>query len=209
MIPHQEKVWDSLYSKNKNLWSRQAHSLPKICKGKRVLELGVGNGKTLKSILAQKPSSLTAIDISQQALSLCQSSPLFTEVQFIHSSVTSLPFPDSSFDIVVCYYILNNLSPQDQSKALDEIHRVLKKGGFLLFQDFAAGDFREKEHSRKLSPHTYLLKDGRYCHFFTIPEVKKLFSSFSSIELEKKKSYPIHRRKDLVRKLIAGLAKKT
>jgi 2-polyprenyl-3-methyl-5-hydroxy-6-metoxy-1,4-benzoquinol methylase len=39
---------------------------------KEVLELGCGNGKTLSSILAQKPKKVVALDFSEKAIELAK-----------------------------------------------------------------------------------------------------------------------------------------
>ncbi len=46
----------------------------------------------------------------------------------------ALPFPDASFDVVTAGYGLRNVP--DLRAAVDEIHRVLKKGGQALSLDF-------------------------------------------------------------------------
>ena len=67
----QERIWDELYSSNLS-WKKETLELPNLLKNKNVLELGVGNGKTLASILRQKPSSIIAIDFSQKSIDLCK-----------------------------------------------------------------------------------------------------------------------------------------
>ena len=62
--------WNALYKTQGQLWNRETLTLPsKVLRGKRVLELGCGNGKTLVSIVGQKPALITAVDFSQEALS--------------------------------------------------------------------------------------------------------------------------------------------
>jgi SAM-dependent methyltransferase len=48
------------------------------------------------------------------------------------ADLLSLPFPEESFDVVVCLDVLEHIGLLDQSRALREIHRVLKNCGTLL-----------------------------------------------------------------------------
>ena len=46
--------------------------------------------------------------------------------------VTELPFEDNLFDIVICNHVLEHI--EDDKKAVGEIYRVLKPGGFAILQ---------------------------------------------------------------------------
>lgn len=48
-----------------------------------------------------------------------------------HEDLTSLSFPDNQFDLIVCLEVLEHVP--DYSKAIEEVSRVLKKGGLFIF----------------------------------------------------------------------------
>jgi SAM-dependent methyltransferase len=48
------------------------------------------------------------------------------------ASVTDIPFPDHSFDSVICNHVLEHV--EEDSLAMQEIFRVLKLGGFAILQ---------------------------------------------------------------------------
>lgn len=68
--------------------------------------------------------------------------------------ITSIPYPDESFDIIYCSHVLEHVP--DDRKAIDEFYRVLKQGGWALivvpvkrdktFEDMSATD--PIEHNR-------------------------------------------------------------
>ena len=207
-MKNQERIWDNEYSQNKNKWHKETKDLPIIFKDKKVLELGVGNGKTLKAILKQRPKSITTIDFSEEAINIAKSDILFKNVNFIKSDVRELHFKDNQFNVVVCYYILNNLLEEDRKKAVNEIHRVLKPKGELIFQDFAVGDFRQKEKNKAVEDNTIQNKSGIICHFFTNQELKELFKDFSKIKVKIKITSPITHKPKLKRKILSGIISK-
>ena len=194
----QKKVWNNLYESNFS-WHLES-KLPKVCKGKKVLELGVGTGKTLQSIINQLPKEVHAVDFSEEAISICKAKFNSSLVNMHLADITSLPFKDHSFDIVVCFFVLNNLTEKERKEAVSEIHRVLKKQGIVIFQDFALGDYRYSSFNKRETS-----KEERFCHFFTILEIKRIFSKFKLKKLEIIESNPIRKSQHLKRRFIFGI----
>ena len=57
---------------------------------------------------------------------------LLSPIVDVRANIKNLPFEDCSFDIVLCNHVLEHID--DDLKALKEIHRVLKKGGWGIIQ---------------------------------------------------------------------------
>ncbi len=197
----QKNIWNYEYSKNANKWNKETINLPLILKNKKVLELGVGNGKTLKAILKQNPSETIAVDFSEKVIESVKNQ--FRDVEFYNADVKNLPFSDDEFDIVVCYYLLNNMIENDRKKAVKEIFRVLKKSGKVLFQDFAVEDYRQ--NGEFIEKNTILHKNGIICHFFTDKEMNSLFSKFNISNLKIEERFPIRKNRKIKRKIISGV----
>jgi ubiquinone/menaquinone biosynthesis C-methylase UbiE len=142
----QQSLWDTFYKTNKK-WHKETRMLPNVCTHKRVLELGCGNGKTLKAILKQNPSEVVAIDFSEQALIKAQEAIPDTNVTFIKADATKLPQSLGTFDVIVCYYLLNNLTLSLQKKLLTLLKAFLTPQGILLIEEYAKGDHREQQTS--------------------------------------------------------------
>lgn len=83
----------------------------------KILDLGCGTG-----IISELYNNLdiVGIDISPGMLK-------FHKGKFLQASATDIPFPDDSFDFVVCRSLLHHLP--DAVAGLKEIKRVLKPGG--------------------------------------------------------------------------------
>ena len=46
--------------------------------------------------------------------------------------ITNLQFADDSFDVIICYHVLEHI--KEDRKAIDELYRVLKPGGWAILQ---------------------------------------------------------------------------
>jgi SAM-dependent methyltransferase len=95
----------------------------------RVLDAGCGTGGGMAHWRAGLGvSRCIGIDIAEEALRYCRrrGGDLLAR-----SSVLALPFPDSSFDVVVSLDVLC-LKGVDEGQALAELHRVLTKDGLLI-----------------------------------------------------------------------------
>lgn len=59
-------------------------------------------------------------------------SDLESPIADVKADICNLPFDDNSFDVVFCNHVLEHII--DDTKAMQELYRVLKKGGFGIFQ---------------------------------------------------------------------------
>jgi len=59
-------------------------------------------------------------------------SDLESPIADVKADICDLPFDDNSFDVVFCNHVLEHIT--DDIKAMQELFRVLKKGGFGIFQ---------------------------------------------------------------------------
>jgi ubiquinone/menaquinone biosynthesis C-methylase UbiE len=102
--------------------------------GKRVLDFGSGRGE-LSVALAKLGATVTGIDIGPTLVEMAKTVASVNGVtcEFVVGSITALPFPDESFDVVVGSAILHHLPRQGVIDALAEAYRVLRIGGRALF----------------------------------------------------------------------------
>jgi ubiquinone/menaquinone biosynthesis C-methylase UbiE len=98
-----------------------------------VLEVAVGTGLNLGHYPADV--RLTGIDLSPGMLAKARhrADQLGRRVELRTADAEHLPFPDASFDTVVCTYSLCGIP--DERQALAEMARVLRPGGRLLLAD--------------------------------------------------------------------------
>lgn len=103
-------------------------------KGKDVLEVGSGRGGGAAYIHRYLlPRTMTGVDLSANAVALCNANQAHNGLSFRVGNAEALPFEDASFDVVInvesshCYGSVEDF--------LSEVHRVLRPGGHFLFTD--------------------------------------------------------------------------
>ncbi|KIA90389.1 class I SAM-dependent methyltransferase [Kaistella jeonii] len=60
------------------------------------------------------------------------SADLYSPIVDVKADILDLPFEDESFDIVFCNHVLEHI--EDDKKAMSELFRVMRKGGWGIFQ---------------------------------------------------------------------------
>lgn len=92
--------------------------------GQRVLEVGCSDGLTCDLVAHEGPASVTGVDMLQ-TVGLRHNNPRCT---FHHLDATTLPFADSSFDLVYSIATFEHVS--DPLATLKTIKRMLRPGGY-------------------------------------------------------------------------------
>jgi ubiquinone/menaquinone biosynthesis C-methylase UbiE len=110
-----------------------------IVDGDNVLDAGCANGFASIRHATEKKVNVTGIDYAESmidhALQNLSDTDL-TNVNFSHGDITSLKFPDESFDVVYTTRVLINLPNwEEQKKGILECIRVTKKGGKIVLSE--------------------------------------------------------------------------
>jgi len=122
--------------------------------GERVLDLGTGTGNSAVPFL-ERGCTVVGLDPSERMLSHARAKAehwagRFT-VQQAGDPFLRVPFPDSSFDIVVAAYAIHHLPDDAKRQAIREARRVLRPGGRIGVADTM---FRDAAHkARALQEH--------------------------------------------------------
>jgi SAM-dependent methyltransferase len=101
--------------------------------GMAILDLGVGGGRTT-AYLSSIAARYVGVDYAPQMIAACRQK--FPQLEFqLGNAVDLSRFTSSSFDaVVMAFNGMDYVIPdENRSRALREIHRVLKPGGILIF----------------------------------------------------------------------------
>lgn len=99
-----------------------------------VLEVGCGVGSLASYLSDQYNMNTTGTDFDPEQIKLAKSHyRKGNSLQFQTASATNLPFTNTEFDMVLCFKVLHHIP--DWPRALAEIGRVLKPGGYFLWND--------------------------------------------------------------------------
>jgi ubiquinone/menaquinone biosynthesis C-methylase UbiE len=149
------RVWDryaARYDRDMAFWERVLFGNGRawVCSWAEgeVLEVAIGTGRNLPFYPAGV--RLTGVDLSPAMLALARDRAGATgrEVALREADAQALPFPDASFDTVVC--TLSLCAIPDHRAAIGEMHRVLRPGGRLLLLDHVGSSRRSVRTVQRL-----------------------------------------------------------
>jgi ubiquinone/menaquinone biosynthesis C-methylase UbiE len=142
------RIWDRMaprYDRDMRrleplLFGRDARAWVCVQAAGDVLDVAIGTGLNLPHYPAGV--RLTGVDLSPVMLAAAakRAADLGLRVVLSEATAEHLPFPDASFDTVVCTLAL--CSVVDDRAAIAEMHRALRPGGQLLLLDHVAATNR-------------------------------------------------------------------
>lgn len=111
---------------------KQREKIIPLAKG-AVLEIGIGSGLNIPYYQAHQIDHLWGIDPSRDMWAIAEKNARerHLDAEFIETGAESIPLDNNSADTVVITYTLCTIP--DVNSALQEVRRVLKPGGKLLF----------------------------------------------------------------------------
>jgi demethylmenaquinone methyltransferase/2-methoxy-6-polyprenyl-1,4-benzoquinol methylase len=125
-------------------WQRAFDAFTPVTEGMQVLDVGAGTADLCLRLARRvgPRGHVTGIDLSAPMLEVgrakVERAGLSHVVTLMEGNALNLPFPDASFDAVTAGFSLRNMA--DLRRALREMYRVLKPGGFAVSLDVSKPD---------------------------------------------------------------------
>ncbi|KAG6538690.1 uncharacterized protein LOC122038506 isoform X4 [Zingiber officinale] len=214
-----KKYWDLFYKRHQDRFFKDRHYLDKEWGdhfldrevGKLVvLEVGCGAGNTIFPLVATYPHIFVhACDFSPRAIELVKSHKDFS-ADHINAFVCDLTIHNlseiiapSSVDIVTMIFVLSAVSPEKMPLVLDNLRRVLKPNGLVLFRDYATGDLAQERlisKEQEISENFFVRGDGTRAYYFTNKFLVSLFrqSGFNVVNVHICNKQVMNRSQELV-----------
>jgi ubiquinone/menaquinone biosynthesis C-methylase UbiE len=135
--------WDEFFDRNMAFLNHRLIADARLRHGQQVLDLGSGTGypAVLAAQVVGPQGHVVGIDLADDMLAAAKRKATrlgLSNIEFRTGDVTSLPFPSGSFDAVTSRFCLMFLP--EIPKAVAEIARVLKPGGYLAAAVWSAPD---------------------------------------------------------------------
>jgi ubiquinone/menaquinone biosynthesis C-methylase UbiE len=163
---------------------------------KRVLDVGCGWGRHLETLLNEGVEFAAGID--KEPSMILKAKDLYKKygnnrILLKLEDAGDLSFDDGSFDMVICMTnTFGNMEDETREKAIEEMYRVLKKGGVLVLSVY-----QDTLDSKKLREKSYLdvglrpyptgdpkvirTQEGLYARQFAYPELENYLRKFKRI----------------------------
>jgi SAM-dependent methyltransferase len=104
-----------------------------LSSAKRVLDFGCGCGRVVRWLMHDYPHvDFHGVDVDPKAIEWC-SQHLTGGVFCANAPTPPLSYPDSHFDAIYCLSVFTHLDEPMQDAWLEELRRLLRPGGVLLF----------------------------------------------------------------------------
>lgn len=143
-IRYWEKVLKNPTPAYKELLDKEKeYLLKKVPTNSKVLDIGCGDGRNMKTLLA-KTKYIFGIDNDE--IAIIDAKKNFSsnrEINIQKAEATKLPFEDKIFDIIIFFDILQNLGYQKEWVLL-EAKRVLRDDGSIILCTYSEDSFEER-----------------------------------------------------------------
>ncbi len=217
IIDQNKKVYDiiaPLFAQTRqNLWNDIKMSESYIKDNMSVLDIGCGTGRLYQLFKKFQPcdaaqgSGVRYIGIDQSEGQIAVAKKEFPEAEYVIGEMTKLSFDAESFDMIYCIATFHHLPNHDlRLKALHEMRRVLKPGGYIIMTNWNL----QSDSVKKVVKKGKLKQNGqdfivpwvhaqgkilgeRYYYAFTPGELEELFAE---VGLTIEKQYYSHKGKE-------------
>lgn len=131
-----------------------------------ILDAGCGTGR-FSERLEGLGHRVVGIDFSSQSLEIARRRCIREETKFIVANVLDMPFPKGEFDVAISAEVLEHiLEYNDQIRFLQELKRVLNRGGTLILTTY------NYHITDRIKGDKKSLKGEKICNYFKLTKME-------------------------------------
>jgi len=186
-------AWNEIFKQQGRVFTDPHEDMPSIVQSLKnrgantILDLGSGTGRHIV-YLAQRGFSVFGLDSSPEGIEVTRQwlaeEGLEVDLQ-LQSMTDRLPYEDNFFDAVISIQVIHHADTAAIRSIVQEITRVLKKGGFLFVTVPKLKN--QGESFEQIEPRTFIPLDGPEKglphHYFTADELQEVFGDFDVIDI--------------------------
>jgi len=119
---------------------RTLRDLSQLDPGKKILEIGCGNG--VGTLLIQEffqPGAFVATEFDESLVEIAKIKNRGAKVSIEEGDATHLRFPDNEFDAVIGLSVIHHIP--NWRDCIDELHRVIRPNGLLIIKELSIETF--------------------------------------------------------------------
>ena len=159
------------------MWRRKAIRLISAFKPESILDVATGTGDFAIAALRSGADKITGIDISKEMVAVGQEKirklGLEEKIELSMGDSEAIEFPDETFDVATVAFGVRNF--ENLRLGLDQLFRVLKKGGALCILEFSKPRqpfvrFMYGIYSRFIMPRVGQMVSGNKSAYTYLPE---------------------------------------
>lgn len=177
----QEKVWDKIANPWKIFRDEPFGGVVEFLKDKKgnILDLGCGSGRNFVKI----DGKIYGVDFSEKMVEMARERAEDKKIsaEIFKAEAYDLPFENDFFDSAICIAVIHCVEKEiNRKKALEELFRVLKKGGEAMITVWSRNEERIRNKPREaMIPWT--VGGKKYMRYYYIYEKKEFEDLLKSV----------------------------
>lgn len=196
-----ENYWNEVYKERKNNKIVYDNWLDKYLdilqkSTKPILDLGCGFGNDTLYLL-ERGMRVISCDYSIEALANLKRNIPNADARKVDIS-KKLPFADEKFDCVIADLTLHYFDNKTTIGIMQEIKRILRKGGHLFARVNSVYDTNHGAGQGKELEHNFFFVEGYNKRFFDMEDVNKYFSIIGKVEAHEAEMLRYEKAKKLI-----------
>ena len=151
-----------------------------------LLDLGCGDGRD-SIFFAKQGYEVTAVDVSPIALQILQKKideENIKNIRVMEQDILNIEFPENSFDIIYAHLSLQYFLDKETTEVFKNIHKILKKGGFLFIKCKSTED-EDFGKGKMFETNVYVTRENYVRHFFDERYMREKLQGFTTLNIEK------------------------